>query len=216
MPMEKVSYEDQISLGMNATQLGDLFGVDKTTVQQLLRDVPDDGIRNGTRFWHISNAAPYLVTPQGSMEQYLRRMKPGDLPAKLQKELWTALNLRAKFYTNKGDLWATSKVFEVVSSIFKIVRETSRLFVDQVEGNTTLTLEIRQALQVEMDAMLEKVKDKIQEAFKNYDPSNDHGENLEEMNLERQIEHSGRDVAIRDRDQSPEDEDAWLDDLRAS
>lgn len=213
MVMRSVEADVELENGMNATRLGELFDLDRKTVQALLKECPPDGERNGGPFWHIARAAPYLVTPAGGMEDYLRKLKPKDLPATLQKEFWTALNLRAKYYTNRGDLWATSQVFKVVTDILKIVRETSRLFVDTLEGHTTITTEQREALSVEMDKMMHMMKESIEDSFKDYDPTKDHGEELEIKNVSQQLEHGGRSSEDRNGASEEPESNSWLDDI---
>lgn len=190
----RVNAEAEIDFGMSATRLGEVFDLDVKTVKALLKEIEPDGDRNGAPFWRIASAAPYLVTPEGDLEDYLRKMKPGDLPSKFQKEFWTALNLRAKYYRERGDLWSTEQVYAVLSEVLKIVRSTSRLFVDELESNSVLTYQHRKALQIELDKMLSMMREKVQDAFKNYDAAHDHVEAIEEKN---NVEH----VLARDEDQ---------------
>lgn len=209
----QVSPSDEIEFGMSATRLGAVFGLDAKTVKSLLADVSPDGDRHGAVYWHIATAAPYLVVPTGDIEGYLRKLKPGDLPAKFQKEFWTALNLRSKYYKERGDLWATEQVYTVISQVLQIVRSTSRLFVDELESNMTLTHQHRKAIQIEMDKMLELMREKVKDAFKNYDATHDHVESLEANSdvghtLARD-EDQPRDKA----DREEKDPYAWLDSL---
>lgn len=206
----RVDANAEIDFGMSATRLGEVFDLDTKTVKSLLKDVEADGDRHGAPFWRIASAAPYLVTPEGDIEQFIRKIKPGDLPSKFQKEFWTALNLRSKYYRERGDLWATEQVYAVLSEVLKIVRSTSRLFVDELESNTTLTYQHRKAIQIELDKMLAMMRENIRDAFKNYDAGGDHVESIEEKN---DVEH----VLARDEDQpgnqvdgEEEDPDAWL------
>lgn len=211
MVMKKASMQEEFEYGMTLTRLGELFGYDRKTVQKLLKECPYDGERNGVPYWHIANAASYLVTPLGNMEDYLRKLKPKDLPPSLQKDFWTALRIRSNYYKDRGDLWSTARVQEVMSDMLKVVRETSKLFVDSIESKTTVTTAQREAIQKEMDRMLAVMRAKLTDAFKDYDPSRDHVESLESDNVEQQIEHSGSDnrTADDDRDSFGLDEDEF-------
>jgi Protein of unknown function (DUF1441). len=209
----QVSPADEIEIGMSATRLGEVFDLDPKTVKALLKDVDPDGDRHGAVFWRIATAAPYLVVPTGNLEDYIRRLKPSDLPAKFQKEFWAALNLRTKYYKDRSALWSTEQVYAVLSEILKIVRSTSRLFVDELESVATLTHQHRKAIQIEMDKMLALMREKIKEAFQNYDATQDHVESLEvnndvEQTLARDEDQPGDTV-----DGEEEDVNAWLDNL---
>lgn len=216
MVMKKTSMQDEFEYGMNATRLGELFGYDRKTVQKLLKECPYDGERNGVPYWHISNAASYLVTPLGNMEDYLRKLKPKDLPPSLQKDFWTALRIRSNYYRERGDLWSTAQVMEVMSTCMKVIRETSKLFVDTIEAKTVISNEQRTAIQKEMDRMLALMREALNNAFKDYDPSKDHVESLELDNVEQQIEHSGGEQRARNDEPDSfglDEEDFGLDDL---
>lgn len=214
MMTAKASYYEEIEYGMSAERLGVLFDLDKKTVKELLKEVEPDGERRGTPFWRISTAAAYLVTPMGDLENYLRRIKPSDLPPKFQKEFWTALNLRTKYYQARGDLWSTSRVYEVVSKILSIVRSTSRLFVDELESNTTLTTKHRDAIQKEMDRMMGLMREGIKESFRDYDPSRDHVESLErDENAEQQPADDEENESGIDLGEEEDDSLAGLDDM---
>jgi hypothetical protein len=208
----RVSPADEIEIGMSATRLGEVFDLDAKTVKALLKDIEPDGDRHGAPFWRIASAAPYLVVPEGNLEDYLRRLKPGDLPAKFTKEFWAALNLRSKYYKERGDLWNTEQVYTVFSEVLKVVRSTSRLFVDELESNATLTHSQRKAIQVEMDKMLALMKEKLSDAFKDYDASRDHVEALE---VNSNVEHITNNAGGEGNSEDDEGEDpyAWLDNL---
>lgn len=207
----RVDANAEIEFGMSATRLGEVFDLDVKTVKSLLKDVEPDGDRHGAPFWRIASAAPYLVTPEGDIEQYIRKIKPGDLPSKFLKEFWAALNLRAKYYRDRGDLWATEQVYAVLSEVMKVVRSTSRLFVDELESNSNVTSAQRKAIQIEMDKMLAMMLEKISDSFKNYDGAHDHVESLEEKNDVGSILSRDEDQPRDQAGTEDEDEDARFD-----
>lgn len=209
----RVSPSDEIDFGMSATRLGEVFDLDGRTVKSLLKDVDPDGDRHGAAYWRIATAAPYLIVPTGDLEEYIRKLKPGDLPAKFSKEFWAALNMRTKYYRERGDLWATEQVYAVLSEVLKIVRSTSRLFVDELESNTVLTHQHRKAIQIEMDKMLAMMLESVNEAFKNYDAIHDHVESLETQDNEHEANARDEDQPGDTVDGEEEDKFAWLDSL---
>lgn len=209
----KVNPFEEIEYGMSATRLGEVFDLDPKSVKTLLKDVEPDGDRHGAPFWRIASAAPYLVTPEGDLESYLRRVKFSDLPAKFQKEHWAALNLRAKYYKDRGDLWSTDQVYTVLSEVMTIVRSTSRLFVDELESNTTLTYQHRKAIQIELDKMLALMREKVKDAFKNYEGINDHVESIEENNHVEHTADFAEDESSSETGGEEDDPHAWLDTL---
>jgi hypothetical protein len=214
---EEVALEDEFDFGFTLSRLAWVFGVELKDVKRFMKDVEPDDTRNGQSIWRIPTAAPYLMSLENvDIEPRLRKMRPSDLPPSLQKEVWTALNLRQKYYKDRGDTWATGRVYEVVTSIEKIVRNTAQLFVSSLDGRIDLSAKVRDALQAEMDKMQREIKDRIIDEFSDYDPTKDHGDNLELVygsSPATSDPSAGRRTEILGVNGDAEEDDSWLDDL---
>lgn len=215
--IHEAAVEDELDFGFTLPRLAWVFGVELKDAKRYMKGVEPDDTREGAPIWLIRTAAPYMMSLENvDIEPRLRRMNPKDLPTALTKELWTALNQRQKYYADRGDTWATGRVYEVVTDIMKIVRNTSRLFVGSLDGSVDLKPAARDALQAEMDKMLMEVRDRIIDAFSDYDPDKDHGDNLEEIyGSSRAINGSAirRRTEILGGDGPKEEDDSWLNDL---
>lgn len=163
---------------MTATRLGQIFGMDKKTVQIRLAGLPPSSERNGTFVYLLSDAAPYLVDPVIDFEEYLMTVKPSQLPPKLNKAYWDAQRAKQKFHQENGELWDTLKVYDVVSTLLKLVRQTIQGFSDELDTNTTFTEKQRDILNKISDSMLDQMRVQIEEAFKNRNGENDHNVEL--------------------------------------
>lgn len=212
-----VDAHSEFENGFTIIRLAEVFEISLKDAKRFMEGVEPDDYLDKQRIWKIKTAAPHLMSLENvDIEPRLRKMKPSDLPSALSKELWTALNQRSKYYETRGDLWSTGRVYEVVTSIMKMVRNTSRLFVSSLDGSIEMSAPVRKALQSEMDKLLSEIRERILDAFSDYNPSKDHGDKLEEIYgsgprpnepiIQRRTETFGPDV-------DPEEDDSWLDDL---
>lgn len=155
----------KIAAGCTITDLSMLFRLDARTVRIRLADVPPDGKRGNYPLWQIITAAPYLVKPAYDVEQYIKKMRPNDLPPLLLKEYWNGQRARQRFEEDEGLLWRTQKVVETLSEVFKTARMTILLLPDTLERETTLTDSQRQIIRDECDKTLEAMRDNLVEKF---------------------------------------------------
>lgn len=191
--MSRASTEDQLSFihdGVTVTTLAQIFGLDHKDVNKRLvgKVTPVSGKDKYVRY-KIRDAAPYLVDLKIDPEEYLKNLSPSKLPPVLQDSFWKALLSRQKYEENKGDLWRTQRVFEVVTAAFKVIRLTILMFNDTVSQQTELTERQRQIIQELSDGLLESLHSALVEDFEMYVPSDDeHGKPLSEEAREAQAD----------------------------
>jgi hypothetical protein len=162
--------------GLPVTTLGEIFGLDHKEVKKRLvgRVQPVDTKRMTYR---IRDAAPYLVEIKTDPEEMIKSLSPSKLPPALQDAFWKAQNSRQKWEENRGDLWRTARVFEVVSGAFKVIRLTLMMLTDTIQQRTALSDEQRKIIQeVVVDGLMQSLREKLREEFTFYVPTDDeHG-----------------------------------------
>lgn len=156
---EKAALFDGVSISVLAA----IFGKDKRTVSQAIRDVPASDIRDGHPVYKIADVAPYLVNPIVNIEEYLANLNPKDLPPQLQKDFWAAQLARQKFEINKGELWSTDQVIQALAEVFKKLKTSALLFSDTVEARTELTERQRKVINELVDALLDDTRKSLLE-----------------------------------------------------
>lgn len=185
--MTRASTEQELTAileGVTSTALGQIFALDHKEVNKRLvgkvTPVPNVGKDKFVRY-RIRDAAPFLVDYKLDPEEYLKNLSPSKLPPPLQDAFWKALLSRQKYEENKGDLWRTERVFEVVSNAFKVLRLTILMFVDNVSQQTHLTDQQRDIIQKLSDGLLASLNTALVEKFENHVPAVDeHGKPLVE------------------------------------
>ncbi len=184
--MSRANSGDQLEFiynGVTVTTLAQIFGLDHKDVNKRIvgkvAPVSKPGDKNLR--YRIRDAAPYLIDLKVNPEEYLKSLSPSKLPPALQDAFWKALLSRQKYEENRGDLWRTARVFEVVTSAFKVIRMTILMAGDTVSEQTQLSDRQREIITDLLDGLLRSLHDNLVEHFANYMPSPDeHGKPLEE------------------------------------
>lgn len=169
--------------GVTVTTLAQIFGLDHKDVNKRLtgKITPVGSAKDRYVRYRVRDAAPFLIDLKVDPEEYLKSISPSKLPPALQDAFWKAMNSRQKYEENKGDLWRTSRVFEVVSAAFKVLRLTILMFNENVSQQTELSEKQRSIIQGLTDGLLQSLADALIEEFEMYVPPNDeHGKPISE------------------------------------
>lgn len=151
-------------------QLAQLFETDAKTLPKRLRGLRPAGQRNNATTFKIRDAAARLVRPGYSIEQYLHRMHPNELPVGLMKEFWAGQKSRQEYEIKAGDLWPTAQVIEFYAEAFKTARMTILLMPETIERETGVTDAQRKVLRRLTDGLIEEMREALVEKFATYVP----------------------------------------------
>lgn len=152
--------------GVTVYWLSQVFGITPETVRMRLADCTPESVNGKSNRYRVRDAAPYLVDPKIDIEKYMKRMRAGDLPPLLQKEIWDAKLKRQRWEAQAGDLWHTQDVIAVLSEVFATIKSTIQLWPDTVERTAGLTDEQRELLVHMGDTLQDEVYRKLQEMAK--------------------------------------------------
>lgn len=143
--------------GVTVSWLAQVFGMDPKTVKQKLADCPPLHRRKAGYVYSLPLACRYLIPPAISAEQYIKTMKPSDLPTAFQQSFWDAALKRQKWEENAGQLWRTERVREVLGQTFQTIKFTVQLWADTLERQTGLSQEQRALLTKMVDGLQEEI-----------------------------------------------------------
>jgi hypothetical protein len=182
MAHERKSIEDLVLMrqGASVADLAEIFGMTPQEVNKRIvgKVLPTNATGKTVRY-HLREAAPYLCNVVFDVEDYLRTMSPEKLPPKLQKAFWEAQNARQKHEIDKGDLWKTERVIEVLSEVFKAIRVSVMMLNDTVEEQVELTKDQRDIITKIGDGFLNDAHAALVDKFKDYKPpADEHGRPL--------------------------------------
>lgn len=152
--------------GVTVYWLAQVFGMTTESVRMRLADCTPESVHGKSNRYRVKDAAPYLVDPKIDVEKYMKRMRAGDLPPLLQKEIWDAKLKRQKWEAQAGDLWHTEDVIAVLSEVFATIKSTVQLWPDTVERTVGLEDEQRELLVSMGDTLQDEIYRKLQEMAK--------------------------------------------------
>lgn len=165
-----VSESNSLYRGASPTELSHLFKLPLATVRDRLKDVAPSHKRGANDVYSVAEAAPYLIRVAEDDAEAIERilkMRHTDLPKMLAKEFWYAQTQKQKYELAAGDLWPTVKIVEFVGEAFKQMRLSLQLMSDTVDRQETLTEAQRLVIQRLVDSVLDDMREKMVDAFKN-------------------------------------------------
>lgn len=192
-PNDKPSDDDfsldmtDIERGVSITWLAYAFHMDKNTVKRRIAPLEPIGKKLGHPVYAIRQAAAYLIQPKVDIADWIKKLRPNDLPPLLQETFWAAALKRQKWEENAGDLWRTDSILDVFGELAMSIKSQVQLWVENVDRNHNISPEIRKAITDQSDNLLAEIHKILIEA-----PSKKRTENqlseLTDMSPEVQIE----------------------------
>lgn len=148
---------DECLQGVSASWLAQMFGHDKNTIRKKLARAGLEivGQRRGGSLYRLHEAAAHLVKPEVDLVEYIKGLRPNDLPPMLNDAYWSAMLKRQKWEENAADLWRTEDVLKVLGDLNFQVRNTVNLWVEEVDRFEPLTDKQRQVILTQADQLLQ-------------------------------------------------------------
>lgn len=152
--------DNNLHAGVTMTWLSEAFQMSPQAVKKKLVFCP---VKYRSKFprYDLATAAAYLIKPRFDVGEYIKTMKPHDLPPILQAAYWDAQKKRQDWEVNAGDLWSTEKVIGVLSETFKLFKTTVSLFTDSLEQENGLTDAQRDTLGKMCDGLMDEVHNSL-------------------------------------------------------
>lgn len=172
--------------GVSTTWLMNAFRMDRSTVKRKLAPLPPIKYeRANMPIYDFVQAASYLVKPRVDIAEYIRTLKPNDLPNDLQKEYWDAQLKRQTFELKSGQLWRTEDVLETFGEVFKRIKTTMQLWVENIERKQGLSADQRTLLVQMVDGLQNDIHEQLIDLAKTRStPSSRASENTTEAEAE--------------------------------
>lgn len=161
-----MSLGDLAKEGVTVAFLSQVFRMDPNKVKRKLVNCPvlDSRQRGQTQVQHIydlATAAEYLVEPKADIATIVSRLKPEDLPPRINTAFWDAALKRQRYEENAGELWRTEKVREVLGGMFQTIKFTMQLWADNVERMHGLTKDQRDTIHNLVDQLQQDIYDHL-------------------------------------------------------
>lgn len=147
---------------VSMTFLMQVFKMDRLTVKKKLAELPPIRMaKGGVPEYDFRQAAAYLVKPKVDIAEYIKTLRPTDLPAYLQDQWWAAQLKRQKWQKEAGELWPTDDVIAVFGDVFQHMKTTMQLWVDQIAENHAVTPAMRTELVQLVDGLQRDLHERL-------------------------------------------------------
>ncbi len=142
-----MAYAATVAHGITVAQLASYFRTTRKVVQTKLESCEPIGTgRQGALLYNFVEAVGYLVPPKTKTRDWLKTITDKDLPQELREGFWNAKIKEMKARVMAGDLWPTASVLEVLGETFKTIKNTTQLWVDEIDEGSKLSNEQREIL----------------------------------------------------------------------
>lgn len=148
--------------GVTITWLMQAFQMSRQEVRRKLAGcapIRYDG--NNKPIYDFREAASYLVKPKINVRDYIRQLKPKNLPNELQTEYWSARLKQQTWEVKAGQLWRTQDVVDLFGEVFKAVKTSAQLFPDVIERESGLTEAQRVRLVELVDTLQQDIYERL-------------------------------------------------------
>lgn len=203
-PRDEVTSELLATGEASMAQIAQLFETDAKTLPRRLKGIRPSNTKSGVNVYKIKEVAARLVKPGYSVEQYIRRMHPNELPVGLMKEFWAGQGSRQSYEIKNGDLWPTAQVVEALAEAFKDARMTILLFPETVEREVGVTDAQRQIIRRLSDGLIDDLRESLVKKFENYEPSTG-SEQLSPLERLESVEDGDRILQAESESEDPDD-----------
>lgn len=142
--------------GMAATTAANLFNQSKEHVQTKLSGAKIVGrTRMGSPAYDFKEICQRLARPSpDQVIEYVKKMRPNDLPPIMQDAFWNAQNKKLKFERDSGELFRMDEIEALLAEVFKNFRMGALLFADTLARETGLTPPQRKIVETLSDDLL--------------------------------------------------------------
>lgn len=143
----KTQFVHDLDRGVSIAWLAQAFTLGRKEVELKLNNCPvlRTG-KGGSRLYDLRVATQYLVKPKIDVATYLESLDPKDLPERLRAAYWSARITEQKARSNARQLWHDEKVQAAFGEMFKLIKDTIRLWTDTIDESTGLSVPQREML----------------------------------------------------------------------
>ncbi len=143
--------------GVSITWLAQVFRMDKNTVKKRIAPCDPVGKKQGHVVYSLRQACAYLVQPKVDIGQWIKNLRPNDLPPYLQAMYWDALLKRQKWEENAGDLWRTEIILDTFGELAMTIKSQVQLWVENVDRIHNLNEDQRKTITDQSDILLSEI-----------------------------------------------------------
>lgn len=157
------AYVHDLERGVTISWLAQAFKMPRHKVEKRLIGCPVmKAGTHGAKIYHFATACAYMVDPRVDVRRYIENMDRSELPEQLRMEYWSARQKEQVVRRNAGELWRDEDVLGAFGSVMMLIKDTVKLWTDQVEKRVGVTDEQRDLLDDLSRDLLQQIGDKVE------------------------------------------------------
>lgn len=141
---------------LSIEQISDIFDMSPSAVRARLSSV--DPVERGYEFL---SAAEKLVTPRVDIDDYLRGMRPRDLPRQHKPEFWTGMRERLEALHDSEEIWSIEAITYILGQSLALIKRRLILMPDNLSDTIRLSEEHREALAKRTTLLMQDIHDTL-------------------------------------------------------
>ena len=122
----------------------------------------DLGRHKNQPLYDFKEAVAYLIPPKIDIAQWIRSQNAATLPNHINKTFWEAMNARQRFLVKARQLWHDEDVLEVLGRTAMMIREETRLWIENLPGKADMTDEQYNSLSRNVSELLEQIHERLE------------------------------------------------------
>lgn len=147
-----------IAGGVSVAWLMKAFRMGRAKVERKLIGCQPIGTgKHGVPLYDLPDAASYLVNPRIQLKDYLKEIKPEELPERLRETFWNAMLKQQRWEEKAGNLWRTDKVLSVFSEVLQEIRTRLQLIPEDIERAAGLSDKQHRAVTEIVDSVQDEI-----------------------------------------------------------
>jgi hypothetical protein len=149
---------EQVARGVSSSWLSQTLDIPVSVVKTRLAKCPVATRRGDINIYELKVAVEYLIRPRVDMDEFMRTLRPEDLPVQYQEQFWSAMNKRQKYQEDSGELWRSADVAAKIGELCLLFRNTTKLWADELAENVVTTPEQVNFIERQIDQLHSRVR----------------------------------------------------------
>lgn len=152
---------------VGVTFFANILGLQPKQIQKRLEKCPvDSWSTHGGKpqpLYDFLTGMAFLIPPQGNIEDWLAQQNQASLPPIVSKAYWEMTNARIRALTAAGQLWHDADVLMTLARVALLIRNESKMWVEDLPGRHLLTDEQYNFLVDRVNDMNAQIRSKLEE-----------------------------------------------------
>ena len=168
---DKIMHKDALPIASDFLRpvgisfIAEVMGKQGVQIKKRLAKCPIVGYHNarGQKYplYDFTTAMAHLLEPKGSIEQWFASKNAATLPPYISKMFWDSAQQRNRVMRSSGDLWHTEDVVVTLGRVALMIKEETKLWVEELPNREQLTDEQYTSLTDRVNELQASIRERL-------------------------------------------------------